>query len=107
MASVMLGDLDDFIAPGQACVNPLFTAPANPGAEKQAAGISVGGAKMQLVLEDDGIGAVDAMQVTVLGASGLLVICVSVGSWVPDCVFVGGQRVHVIVCVLADSSTVS
>lgn len=58
MASVFLGDLDDFIAPGQACINPLFTpaadaAPAAPSAEK-------GGAAMVLELEDDG-GPLDAM----------------------------------------------
>lgn len=61
MASVILGDLNDFIAPGQACVNPLFTEPPAPGAEKAVE--NIGGAKVQLMLEDDGIGAVDAMQV--------------------------------------------
>jgi hypothetical protein len=29
--SVMLGDLNDFIAPSQACVNPLFAGPAKKG----------------------------------------------------------------------------
>lgn len=62
MASVFLGDLDDFIAPGQACINPLFTtaddakaaaAPAAPEGRK-------GGAAMVLELEDDG-GPLDAM----------------------------------------------
>lgn len=61
MASVMLGDLNDFIAPGQACVNPLFTAPPAPGAEKPVE--DIGGAKVKLMLEDDGVGVVDTMEV--------------------------------------------
>lgn len=65
MASVFLGDLDDFIAPGQACINPLFTtaddaataaAPAGP----ETSSGSKGGAAMVLELEDDG-GPLDAM----------------------------------------------
>ena len=33
MASVFLGDLDDFIAPAQACVNPLFASGAKGGVQ--------------------------------------------------------------------------
>lgn len=63
MASVFLGDLDDFIAPGQACINPLFTTADD--AKKAAAAptpetSSGGGAAMVLELEDDG-GPLDAM----------------------------------------------
>lgn len=60
MASVFLGDLDDFIAPGQACINPLFTAAddAAPAAAEKPGGR--GGAAMTLELEDDG-GPLDAM----------------------------------------------
>ncbi|CAM9823068.1 unnamed protein product [Ectocarpus sp. 8 AP-2014] len=63
MASVLLGDLDDFIAPGQACINPLFTtaadsAPATAAAAESAG--SKGGAAMVLEIEDDG-GPLDAM----------------------------------------------
>jgi iron only hydrogenase large subunit-like protein len=54
MASVFLGDLNDFIAPSQACVNPLFAAPKDTGA---ADGSSASGANsagvMELVLEDE------------------------------------------------------
>lgn len=66
MASVMLGDLDDFIAPGQACINPLFMTPEDEKAKEAAAESGNGGsgkAAMQLVLEDDG-GPVDAMNVS-------------------------------------------
>lgn len=64
MASVFLGDLDDFIAPGQACINPLFTtavdaAPAAAPAP-ETAGSNKRGAAMVLELEDDG-GPLDAM----------------------------------------------
>jgi iron only hydrogenase large subunit-like protein len=57
MASVFLGDLNDFIAPSQACVNPLFAAPkdtsgAAAGAGSSAAGVNGAGA-MELVLEDE------------------------------------------------------
>lgn len=69
MASVLLGDLDDFIAPGQACINPLFTTPddtAAAAAGKSADGSKnaavAGGAPISLVLEDDR-GPLDAMQV--------------------------------------------
>lgn len=63
MASVFLGDLDDFIAPGQACINPLFTtaddaAPAAVVATEKSGG--KGGAAMVLELEDDG-GPLDSM----------------------------------------------
>lgn len=64
MASVFLGDLDDFIAPGQACINPLFTTAedakvaAAPPPENSSS--SKGGAAMVLELEDDG-GPLDAM----------------------------------------------
>ncbi|CAM9893268.1 unnamed protein product [Ectocarpus fasciculatus] len=61
MASVLLGDLDDFIAPGQACINPLFTDAAAPAAAAAESG-SKGGAAMVLELEDDG-GPLDAMAV--------------------------------------------
>ncbi|CAN0006999.1 unnamed protein product, partial [Ectocarpus sp. 12 AP-2014] len=65
MASVLLGDLDDFIAPGQACINPLFTTAADSApataAVAESAG-SKGGAPMVLELEDDG-GPLDAMAV--------------------------------------------
>lgn len=62
MASVLLGDLDDFIAPGQACINPLFTnaADAAPAAAAAESAGSKGGAAMVLELEDDG-GPLDAM----------------------------------------------
>ncbi|CAM9265642.1 unnamed protein product [Ectocarpus sp. 12 AP-2014] len=65
MASVLLGDLDDFIAPGQACINPLFTtaaesAPATAAVAESAG--SKGGAAMVLEIEDDG-GPLDAMAV--------------------------------------------
>lgn len=61
MASVFLGDLDDFIAPGQACINPLFTPAAAPVpvAAPETSG-SKSGAAMVLELEDDG-GPLDAM----------------------------------------------
>ena len=65
MASVFLGDLDDFIAPGQACINPLFTT-ADDAAKAAAAPVretpsgGKGGAAMVLELEDDG-GPLDAM----------------------------------------------
>ncbi|CAN0059362.1 unnamed protein product [Discosporangium mesarthrocarpum] len=70
MASVFLGDLDDFIAPSQACVNPLFTnatSKENGGASGSVGGVRegdgmAGGARMQLVLEDDGE-AMDPMEV--------------------------------------------
>ncbi|CAM9850944.1 unnamed protein product [Scytosiphon promiscuus] len=62
MASVMLGDLDDFIAPGQACINPLFTTAADAAPAKAAAEEKPGGAAMVLELEDDG-GPLDAMVV--------------------------------------------
>lgn len=61
MASVFLQDLDDFIAPGQACINPLFTTP-----DEAPAAASKGDAPMQLVLEDDG-GPPDLMQVRTEG----------------------------------------
>lgn len=67
MATVILGDLDDFIAPGQACINPLFVTPEDSKRAKEAAAESSNGgsgkAAMQLVLEDDG-GPVDAMNVS-------------------------------------------
>ena len=78
MASVFLGDLDDFIAPGQACINPLFVVPdAKPpvaaaaaaagtasGAAASAAEVKRGNAPMQLMLQDDeGPGYLDAVQV--------------------------------------------
>lgn len=67
MATVILGDLDDFIAPGQACINPLFVTPEDTKRAKEAAAESSNGgsgkAAMQLVLEDDG-GPVDAMNVS-------------------------------------------
>lgn len=67
MASVFLGDLDDFIAPGQACVNPLFVAPvaSSAKADADATGSSARGqAPIQLVMEDDAaVGAADSMQV--------------------------------------------
>ena len=68
MASVFLDDLDDFIAPGQACINPLFVLPdAKPVAAKATAAaeeVKPGNAPMQLMLEDDeGPGPLDAVQV--------------------------------------------
>lgn len=73
MASVFLGDLDDFIAPGQACVNPLFTLPdakptpaaaavAAEGTAENTGGQPAGDATLRLVLEDDG-GPLDNIQV--------------------------------------------
>lgn len=41
MGSVILENTDDFIAPSQACVNPLFTAARTPGDDKKTKG-SVG-----------------------------------------------------------------
>lgn len=74
MASVFLGDLDDFIAPGQACINPLFTtavdaAPAAAAAAEKSD--SKGGAAMVLELEDDG-GPLDAMVGTASSANDAL-----------------------------------
>eukprot|EP00752_Nemacystus_decipiens_P011686 g10371.t1 len=66
MASVFLGDLDDFIAPGQACINPLFTtaddAKASAARAPETSSGSNGGAAMVLELEDDGV-PLDAMAV--------------------------------------------
>jgi hypothetical protein len=36
MASVFIGDLDDFITPSQACVNPIFAGTANQQPEQTA-----------------------------------------------------------------------
>lgn len=60
MASVFLGDLDDFIAPGQACINPLFVPAADAAPATSAPSGDKGGAAMVLELEDDG-GPLDAM----------------------------------------------
>lgn len=50
-ASVFLGDLDDYIQPSQACVNPLFT-PASTGAQDDgAAARPLGVAKISLETE--------------------------------------------------------
>lgn len=38
MASVFIGDLDDFITPSQACVNPIFAGTANQAQPTQAQG---------------------------------------------------------------------
>lgn len=46
--AVMLGDLDDFIAPSQACVNPLF---AKPGAA--AASDTGHGGPARIAIESD------------------------------------------------------
>eukprot|EP00903_Cladosiphon_okamuranus_P012244 g11483.t1 len=65
MASVFLGDVDDFIAPGQACINPLFTTAEDAkaaAAGPEASSGSKGGAAMVLELEDDG-GPLDTMVV--------------------------------------------
>lgn len=71
MASVFLGELDDFIAPGQACVNPLFAPPkAKPAADNEKGDSATGGAAMQLVLEDDGGAPLDTMQVVVIVVAG-------------------------------------
>lgn len=50
MASVFIGDLDDFITPSQACVNPIFagTAEATPKPTGDGAGDSKGRAKVTL-----------------------------------------------------------
>lgn len=48
MASVFLGDLDDFITPSQACVNPIFNQPQNVNPTS-----SKGPAVISLALEDD------------------------------------------------------
>lgn len=65
MASVFLGDLNDFIAPGQACINPLFTTPTSTdaAAPEKTDDSKAGRAPVQLVLEDDG-GPLDAMEVS-------------------------------------------
>lgn len=36
--AVMLGDLDDFIVPSQACVNPLFARPKDAAADAEKPG---------------------------------------------------------------------
>lgn len=38
MASVFIGDLDDFINPSQACVNPIFAGTANQPPQQQRKG---------------------------------------------------------------------
>ena len=45
--AALLADLDDFIAPSQSCVNPLFTEPAPP-ARAGATGARGGGARLEL-----------------------------------------------------------
>lgn len=82
MASVILGDLDDFIAPGQACINPLFVTPEDKKANEAAAESGNGGsgkAAMQLVLEDDG-GPVDAMNVSKIQSA--LDFPITVQAWI-------------------------
>eukprot|EP00636_Phaeomonas_parva_P019011 CAMPEP_0118853780 /NCGR_PEP_ID=MMETSP1163-20130328/2244_1 /TAXON_ID=124430 /ORGANISM="Phaeomonas parva, Strain CCMP2877" /LENGTH=124 /DNA_ID=CAMNT_0006786391 /DNA_START=99 /DNA_END=469 /DNA_ORIENTATION=- len=69
MASVFLGDLDDFLGPGDTCVNPLFAAPADPNANANAnasgSGSGSGGAlKLEL---DDGPGGL-GLDAEALGA---------------------------------------
>ncbi|TMW66409.1 hypothetical protein Poli38472_004174 [Pythium oligandrum] len=49
MASVFLGDLDDYIQPGQACVNPLFTGPTTTDANGSTTNNGV--AKISLDME--------------------------------------------------------
>jgi hypothetical protein len=49
--AVMLGDLDDFIAPSQACVNPLFFAPKKP--EIAAPGVLDAKATARVSLDSD------------------------------------------------------
>jgi len=51
--SVILGNLDDFIAPSQACVNPIFTQPRNnsgkdDGTSTDGASASVGVARIEI-----------------------------------------------------------
>lgn len=60
--SVMLGDLDDFIAPGQSCVNPIFnktpSAAAAPDARSSARDGALdprGTAKLSLVSDFDDV----------------------------------------------------
>jgi hypothetical protein len=50
--SVFLSNLDDFIAPSQACVNPLVAAKLEPKEATTAAGSSVGGSA-RLTLSND------------------------------------------------------
>lgn len=45
--AVMLGDLDDFIVPSQACVNPLFARPKDAAADAGAPG------KGRIVIDSD------------------------------------------------------
>ena len=58
--TVMLGDLDDFIVPAQACVNPLFTdvpkQQATSNGEGQLAHLAEG--TTQLMIESDFLGGV-------------------------------------------------
>jgi hypothetical protein len=46
MASVFIGDLDDFLAPSQSCVNPLFKDDVNSKKEDEA--LNKGKAKITL-----------------------------------------------------------
>ncbi|CAM9137153.1 unnamed protein product [Phaeothamnion confervicola] len=63
MASVFLGDLDDFIQPTQACVNPLFA--STPGASSDegapAGSLQPGSAAVRLVMES-GLAPMDEME---------------------------------------------
>ncbi|KAJ0402653.1 hypothetical protein P43SY_007518 [Pythium insidiosum] len=60
MASVFLGDLDDFIQPGQACVNPLFT-----GADKGGDSATSTSGVAKITLETELSAADWAMEETV------------------------------------------
>ena len=66
MASVFIGDLDDFITPSQACVNPIFagTAEAQPKAKGADAGDGDSKGRAKVTLEaswmEDAVMAVQA-----------------------------------------------
>lgn len=54
--AVLLGDLDDIIAPSQSCVNPLFTSGTETAPSEASAAVdggSSGRAKVSLELDDD------------------------------------------------------
>ncbi len=56
-ASVVLGDLNDFIAPSQACTNPLFVSPKKPeGGAAGGSAVAGHAGQARLALESDFLG---------------------------------------------------
>ena len=53
MSTVRLSDLNDFISPGAACVNPLYAAPVESSAAPTQTKAQPGGPKLALQLESD------------------------------------------------------